>query len=67
MIEIIDNFLKQEDFDSLTFLYDENNFMINERLDWCVQKKVTIPQKTYYAAFSSCKSSLNNATRSFAF
>ena len=31
MIEIIDNFLKQEDFDSLTFLYDENNFMINPR------------------------------------
>ena len=45
MIEIIDNFLKQEDFDSLTFLYDENNFMTNERLDWSVQKNVTIPQK----------------------
>ena len=45
MMEIIDNFLNQKDFDGLTYLYDENNFMINERLDWCVQKNITIPEK----------------------
>lgn len=44
-MEIIDNFLNQKDFDGLTYLYDENNFMINERLDWCVQKNITIPEK----------------------